>query len=132
MYTSAPSLFRGNNLIKMMTMACDLFVCNVLFIFLRSLFERFGYDSMIHLGQTKMMVILTLCYLLSSMKVGMILHKRKVMLYEVLVQVLKTVTLFGLVFGMVVAFGTIMKVRTWFFVSFLRSEEHTSELQSQR
>lgn len=119
MYTSAPSLFRGNNLIKMMTMACDLFVCNVLFIFLRSLFERFGYDSMIHLGQTKMMVILTLCYLLSSMKVGMILHKRKVMLYEVLVQVLKTVALFGLVFGMVVAFGAIMKVRTWFFVSFL-------------
>lgn len=119
MYTPSPSLFRGNNFIKLMTIVCDVCVSNVLFLFLRTLFERAGHDCMIHLGDTKMIVILSLCYLIASMKVGMVLYKRKVLLYEVLVQVLKTVSLFGLIFGMVVAFGAIMKVRTLFFMVFL-------------
>ena len=113
------AMFRGNNLIKMATVVADVTVCNFLFVGLKTFLESQGYDCMIHLSDTKMMLILTLCYLLAVMKVGTVLQERKVMAHQVLTQVLKTVALFTVIFAAVMTIGEMMKVRTWFFVLFI-------------
>ena len=119
MNASSSPLFRGNSLIKIITALCDVAVYNVLFILLRTAFENEGHNCMIHLGDTKMAVILTMSYLLASFKIGTVLHERKVLVYQVLTQVLKTVALFGVIFAAVMTIGAFMAIRTWFFVTYM-------------
>lgn len=117
----ATPLLRGNCLIKTMTIACEVVMCNCLFVLLWTFFEAKGSDCKVWLSEPKMMVLLTLCYLLSALRVGTVLQERKVMMYQVLAQVLKTVSLFALVLVGVVIFGNILEPRTWFFVCYLLS-----------
>ena len=108
----ATPLLRGNCLIKTMTIACEVVMCNCLFVLLWTFFEAKGSDCKVWLSEPKMMVLLTLCYLLSALRVGTVLQERKVMMYQVLAQVLKTVSLFALVLVGVVIFGNILEPRT--------------------
>lgn len=121
MNSSNNSLWRGNNLIKSCIVVGDLVACNGLFWLLRNVFESTGYNCMLHVEATKIFIVLTLCYMVVAMKLGFVTHRRKVYAYQVVTHVLKTVVWYAIVLGIVITLGEIMKLRTWFFASYLIS-----------
>lgn len=108
-----------NKLLKRIILLGDLLICNITFC----LFYWWWGESLAYLNTvsplSQILVIVTLCYIISVYHKGIILHQRRVCYYQIVMRVLHNIFYFSITLGSVFLIGQYINVFCRFYVGYI-------------
>lgn len=108
-----------NSLIQAIVITGDLCLCNGLFYALYYWKETSLHPLPHHASLIQILVTLSLCYLICTMRGGVILHRQKVHGFQIVLRVLRNVLYFSAVSGILLATGDYLNVFSLFFAAYI-------------
>lgn len=107
---------RYNSIVIACVLFGDVCICGILFYLLYVFCGIHDIESDLNTTFVQALITVMLCYLVCAIQGGVILHRRKVRSYQVIMRVFRNVFYFSLLSGIVLTIGKYLDVFSGFFV----------------
>lgn len=108
--------------IKLFITGFETVLTGTLFYICYLMMEGTNWQKVVNVPMIQVMTTMMLCYFITTMMTGIVLHKRKAKGYQILSKVVKNTITFGILSGIILYIGDFMDVWSYFFFSFLALE----------
>ena len=108
-----------NSLIQAIVIAGDLCLCNGLFYALYYWKEIHSNPLPHHASLTQILITLSLCYLMCTIRGGVILHRQKVRNFQIVLRVFRNIFYFSIISGILMTMGNYIDVISSFFAIYV-------------
>ena len=110
---------RFNKLVKILVILGDMVICGLLFYLFTWWEETKRGQNYLEASFGQVIIVLLLVYMISAVSGKVVLHRRKVFDYQIVIQVLRNVFYFSVFSMLLLAVGNFMHVFNMFYVAFV-------------
>lgn len=114
-----PQIYLYNQIVKGIVLLGDLFIVNLVFYLFCLVAELFGKYPEFWATLPQVLLIISLCYLLSLVRGGILVYRRKVYAHQILTRVFCNILYFTIFSGVVLSVGDFANVFSYFYVMYV-------------
>lgn len=119
MESNSNRILRYNSIIQAFVIMGDLCLCNGLFYAFYYWANMMDKPVSFNSSLPQILIVMSLCYLLCTMRGGVILHRQKVHSYQIVARVFRNVFYFTIVSGVLLTVGMHFNVISLFYAAYL-------------
>ena len=119
MESNSNRILRYNSIIQAFVIMGDLCLCNGLFYAFYYWANMMDKPVSFNSSLPQILIVMSLCYLLCTMRGGVILHRQKVHSYQIVARVFRNVFYFTIVSGFLLTVGMHFNVISLFYAAYL-------------
>lgn len=114
-----PQIYPYNQIVKGIVLLGDLFIVNLIFYLFCLTAELFGKHPELRATLSQVLLIISLCYLVSLIRGGVLVYRRKIYAHQILMRVFCNILYFCVFSGVVLSVGDFANVFSFFYVMYV-------------